>query len=294
MNVYKIILFFLINVSISAQNIDFNIKVNADLIDQTNTQIFETLERSLNEFVNTTSWTDEDLPAHARVKADLLITVESYTDSRFNGNLQIQSSRPVFQSSYRTSVLNRKDDNFSFSYQEFESLNYNTSQFESNLVSLISFYVYLVLGLDQASFAPEGGLFYFEQAKKIVDYSQQTGFSGWRQSESRSNRYWLIDQLTSNSFADYRSALYQYHRLGLDMMHENSLETKQKIEESLESLNTLYSRQPNALVIQTFFDAKAEEIQLIYAEGPSYDNSNVVEILNRIAPFFASKWSMLN
>ncbi len=294
MNVYKIILFFLINVSISAQNIDFNIKVNADLIDQTNTQIFETLERSLNEFVNTTSWTDEDLPAHARVKADLLITVESYTDSRFNGNLQIQSSRPVFQSSYRTSVLNRKDDNFSFSYQEFESLNYNTSQFESNLVSLISFYVYLVLGLDQASFAPEGGLFYFEQAKKIVDYSQQTGFSGWRQSESRSNRYWLIDQLTSNSFADYRSALYQYHRLGLDIMHENSLETKQKIEESLESLNTLYSRQPNALVIQTFIDAKAEEIQLIYAEGPSYDNSNVVEILNRIAPFFASKWSMLN
>ena len=146
----------------------------------------------------------------------MLITIENYVNNEFQANLQIQSSRPVFGSTYATPLLNRKDDDFNFSYQEFESLNFNPNNTNTSLVSLISYYVFVILGVDADSFVLFGGDPYYEQARKIVDLSQTNRFSGWKQSENKTNRYWLIDQLTTNPFSLFRQAIYDYHLNGLD------------------------------------------------------------------------------
>ena len=284
------IICFLFPFAVMAQAIDCQITINADLVDQTNKQIFQTLERELNEFVNSTSWTDQQSDDHNRIQCAMVITVESYQDDRVQANLQVQSSRPVFNASYTTPLLNRKDDNFSFDYQEFESLNFNPNNTNTNLVALMAYYVYVILGMDADSFSPLGGDAYYQQARKIVDLSQRAGFSGWNQSESRNNRYWLIDQLTSPAFHGFREAVYSYHRMGLDQMNDRPDLGKQGIADSVKALRELTQRRPNPLVVQTFFDAKSDEVVQVFSGGPTFDTKTLVEDLNRVAPFFTSKW----
>ena len=181
---YKILLFILFSCFSFAQVLNCKVSVNADLVDQTNSQIFETLERELNEFVNSTSWVDIRTEDYNKINCTMLITIENYANNEFQANLQIQSSRPVFGSTYVTPLLNRKDDDFNFSYQEFESLNFNPNNTNTTLVSLISYYVFVILGVDADSFDLFGGDPYYEQARKIVDLSQTNRFPGWKQSEN--------------------------------------------------------------------------------------------------------------
>jgi hypothetical protein len=265
--------------------------VNADLVDQTNSQIFETLERELNEFINSTSWVDIRTEDYNKINCTMLITIENYNNNEFQTNLQIQSSRPVFGSTYVTPLLNRKDDDFNFTYQEFESLNFNPNNANTSLVSLISYYVYIVLGIDADSFSLFGGDSYYEQARKIVDLSQTNRYSGWKQSEKKTNRYWLIDQLSTNPFSLFRQAIYDYHLNGLDMMVTQPEIGKQTISKSIADLKSLSDSRPNSLVLQLFFDTKSDEVVQIFTGGPSFDTSQLRDDLNRVAPFFSSKWA---
>ena len=221
----------------------------------------------------------------------MLITIENYANNEFQANLQIQSSRPVFGSTYATPLLNRKDDNFNFSYQEFESLNFNPNNTNTSLVSLISYYVFVILGIDADSFALFGGDPYYVQARKIVDLSQTNRFSGWKQSENKTNRYWLIDQLSTNPFSLFRQAFYDYHINGLDLMVNQPELGKQTISKSIADLKSLSESRPNSLVVQLFFDTKSDEIVQIFSGGPSFDTSQLREDLNRLAPFFSAKWA---
>jgi hypothetical protein len=275
---------------VHAQVLDCQVRVNADLIDQTNTQVFETLEKELNEFVNSTRWVERRSEVYNRVSCNMLITVEKYNNDEFQANLQIQASRPVFGSSYVTPVFNRKDDDFSFSYQEFESLNFNPNNTNSSLVSLISYYVYIILGIDADTFSSTGGTLFYEQARKIVDFSQNSRHLGWKQSENKNNRYWLVDQLDSSPFSLFRKAMYDYHLNGLDAMYDRPDEGKMMIANSISSLRELSDSRPNSLVIQMFFDAKSDEIVQLFLGGPSFDTSQLLDDLNRVAPFFTGKW----
>ena len=222
-----------------------------------------------------------------------LISIQNYNNNEFQASLQIQSSRPVFGSTYVTPLLNRKDDDFNFDYQEFESLNFNPNSTNTSLVSLISYYVYVTIGIDADSFSLNGGDVYFNQARKIVDLSQSNRFSGWKQSEKRTNRYWLIDQLSTNPFSLFRKAIYDYHINGLDVMSSQLEAGKQAIAKSVSDLKTLSDSRPNSLVAQLFFDAKADEVVQIFGGGPSFDTSQLVDDLNRVAPFFTAKWSQI-
>ena len=261
------------------------------MVDQTNSQIFETLERELNEFVNSTSWVDIRTEDYNKINCTMLITIENYANNEFQANLQIQSSRPVFGSTYVTPLLNRKDDDFNFSYQEFESLNFNPNNTNTTLVSLISYYVFVILGVDADSFDLFGGDPYYEQARKIVDLSQTNRFSGWKQSEKKTNRYWLIDQLSTNPFSLFRQAIYDYHLNGLDLMFNQPEVGKQTISKSISDLKSLSESRPNNLVVQLFFDTKSDEVVQIFSGGPSFDTSQLREDLNRVAPFFSAKWA---
>ena len=289
----KTLLLFAISLYSYAQAIDCNIQVNADLVNQTNSQIFETLERELNEFVSSTSWAAVRSEAHNRINCTMLITIQNYSGYEFQANLQIQSSRPVFGSTYQTPLLNRKDNDFSFTYQEFESLNFNPNAPNTALVSLISYYVYVTLGIDADSFAYKGGDPYFSEARKIVDLSQSTRFSGWKQSGKRTNRYWLIDQLSTGPYSLFREALYTYHLNGLDLMSTQPEVGKQAIAESISDVKNLSDSRPDNLVVQLFFDAKADEIVQLFSGGPPFDTSQLLDDLNRAAPFFSAKWSQI-
>ena len=290
---HKLLLFFIVSRISFAQVIDCKINVNADLVDQTNSQIFETLVQELNEFVSSTKWIDIRADDYNKINCTMLITIQNYNNNEFQANLQIQSSRPVFGSTYETPLLNRKDDDFNFNYQEFEPLNFNPNTTNTSLVSLISYYVYVTLGIDADSFSLNGGDAYFNQARKIVDLSQSNRFSGWKQSERRTNRYWLIDQLSTNPYSLFRQAIYDYHLNGLDVMSSKPDVGKQAIAKSISDLKTLSESRPNSLVTQLFFDAKADEIIQIFGGGPSFDTTRLVDDLNRVAPFFAAKWSKI-
>lgn len=293
-NTLLLTLLFVFTLAVSAQELNCVVTVNSDQVGQTNQQIFKTLERSLNDFVNNSKWTNRVYRENERVNARMFITVTQYESDRFEANIQIQSSRPVFNTSYESPVFNYKDDAFNFQYQEFQPLVYNPNSFDSNLVGVISYYVYLILGLDADTFSLEGGDDYYRRAQNIVTQAQGSNFSGWSQETGERTRFELVDNLLSNSFREYRIAMYNYHRKGLDVLADNNSTGKQIIAGSLRLFETLISRRPNAFLIQTFFDAKSEEIQNIFSDGPKVDIVKLKETLNKVAPFYSSTWNEIN
>ncbi|WP_108422903.1 DUF4835 family protein [Flagellimonas amoyensis] len=280
-----------ISLSLSAQELNCVVTVNSDQVGQTNQQIFRTLERSLNDFVNKSKWTNRTYRENERVNARMFITVTQYESDRFEANIQIQSSRPVFNTSYESPVFNYKDDAFNFQYQEFQPLVYNPNSFDSNLVAVMSYYVYMVLGLDADTFSLEGGNDYYRRAQNIVTQAQSSNYSGWSQETGQRTRFELVDNLLSNSFREYRIAMYNYHRKGLDILADNNSTGKQIVAGSLRLFETLVQRRPNAFLIQTFFDAKSEEIQNIFSDGPTVDVVKLKETLNKVAPFYSNTWN---
>ena len=290
MHKYLALLFLIFFRVLIAQELDCVVTVNSDQVGQTNQQIFKTLEQSLNDFVNKNKWTDRVFGENERLSARMFITVTKYESDRFEANIQLQSSRPVYGTSYETSVFNYKDNDFNFQYQEFEPLVYNPNAFDSNLIGVISYYVYIMLGLDADTFSLQGGDEYYRLAQNIVTQAQGTSFSGWAQETGNRTRFELVDNLLSNTFREYRIAMYNYHRKGMDVLADNNSTGKQVIAGSLRLFETLIKRRPNAFLIQTFFDAKAEEIQNIFSDGPKVDIVKLKESLNKVAPFYSSIW----
>ncbi|NDV44048.1 DUF4835 family protein [Flagellimonas sediminis] len=293
-NVLIFIFFAAISFAVPAQELNCSITVNSDQVGQTNQQIFRTLERSLNDFVNKSKWTNRVYRENEKLNARMFITVTQYESDRFEANIQIQSSRPVFNTSYESPVFNYKDDAFNFQYQEFQPLVYNPNSFDSNLVAVISYYVYVVLGLDADTFSLEGGNDFYRLAQNIVTQAQSSNYSGWSQETGTRSRFELIDNLLSNSFREYRVAMYNYHRKGLDILADNNSTGKQIISGSLRLFETLIKRRPNAFLIQTFFDAKSEEIKNVFSDGPKIDMVKLKETLNKVAPFYSSTWNEIN
>jgi len=292
----KIIFSFLLTLSLTkiyGQELNTQFVVNADLVNQTNQQIFETLERSLNEFINSQSWSNQDYFSQEKITCSFVLNLSSYNASKFEGTLQIQSQRTIFDSNYDSPLLNFLDKDISFTYQEFQPLFFSPASFESNLVSLISFYAYIILGINADSLRLKGGDFYFEQAQRIVNLSQQSGALGWKQNDSNRNRFWLSDTIRSNTFREYREALYTYHRKGLDLMTEKPLEAKNNIISAMIPLENLYDRRPNAMLLQMFFDAKADEIVNLFSDGPEVDFDRASKMLKKIAPFYQPQWKQI-
>lgn len=278
----------------AAQELNCTVTVNSDQVSQTNQQIFRTLERSLTDFVNQTQWTNRVYKENERLNCRMFITVTRFDNGRFEATIQLQSSRPVFNTTYESPVFNYKDDQFYFEYIEFQPLVFNENVFSSNLVGVISFYAYIMLGLDADTFQLEGGTEYYEKAQGIVSQAQGANLAGWGQTASDNRtRFQLVDNLLSNTFREYRIALYNYHRKGLDILGDNNSTGKQIIAGSLRLFETLNQRRPNAFLLQTFFDAKAEEIQNIFSDGPEIDLVQLKETLNKVAPFYASTWNQI-
>lgn len=284
------VLLFCLGFSGFAQELNCTVVVNAQQTGNENFPIFKTLEKQLNEFVNNTKWTNKNFTPQERVDCSMFINVSNYSGESFQASLQVQSSRPVYGSSFTTPVYNFNDGDFNFRYLEFQNLIYNPTQFESNLISVLAFHINMILGLDADSFEPNGGADYYKQAQIITNFSQQGNFSGWKVEDGLQSRFALIDNILSPTFKEYRDVVYSYHREGLDVMSENIKIGKEQIATSLKAFETMNRRRPNSFLLRTFFDAKADEIEQIFSDGPNVNIASLKETLQKVAPMHSSKW----
>lgn len=282
--------FFLISSLAMAQELNCEVIVNADQTGQSNLSVFRTLQRSISEFINQTTWTNQDFSTGERINCSIFINITSFDNESFSGSIQVQSSRPVFGSAHVTPVFNFNDEQFTFNYREFEPLNYSQNAYSSNLVSVLSYYVYTILALDADTFELGGGTRFHEEANRVVTTAQQGNQPGWRGADGTRSRYRLNADLLSNAFSDYRTALYQYHRQGLDLMHKDPAAGKQGVAKAVEGLADLNQSRPNSLPIRIFFDAKAQEIEQIFTGGPTVPVRNLIDVLNRSAPLYSENW----
>ncbi len=291
-NILFVLTFFIGTLGFS-QELNCDVVVNAQFTGNENFPIFKTLEKQLKEFINNTKWTDKTFLSQEKIDCSMVINVSNYSGETFQATLQVQSSRPVYGSSYSTPVYNFNDKDFTFKYLEYQNLIFNPTQFQSNLVSVLAFHVYMVLALDADSFAPNGGDEYLKQAQTITNYSQQGNFEGWKLEDGLQSRFVLIDNLLSPTFKEYRNVLNVYHIEGLDVMNENPKEGKTKIADVLKQFQIMNRRRPNSFLQRTFFDAKADEISQIFSDGPNVNIASLKEILQRVAPMHSSKWNAM-
>jgi len=286
------LLVFLIFGFAQAQQLNCTVTINTERLPNPNQQVFKTLQTSLAEFVNKTDWTGAVLKQNERINCSMYITLSSNSSDQFSGTIQVQSSRLIYNSTYSSPVFNFNDKDLNFNYTEYQPLLFNPTTFESNLVSVISFYSYIILGLDADTFQMGAGSPYFETAQNIANVAQQGGSKGWSQSDGLQNRYYLINDLVSPTYSDLRQTIFLYHT-GLDNMTVDLKASKEKIKSSIALIGKLNSVKPNAFLTRVFFDAKSDEIVSIFSGGPNIPVSDLTEVLNRVSPLNTTKWSQI-
>ncbi|PIE99483.1 MAG: DUF4835 domain-containing protein, partial [Paludibacter sp.] len=284
------LLFF---VPIKAQELNCTFKVNSSKIQGTNTSVFKTLEKSVNEFLNNRKWTELIYENEERIQCNINLIINSVDGNSYSGELLVQSRRPVFNSGYYTTLLNFTDKKFSFDYTEYEPLEYNPNNLTSNLVAVMSYYAYLIIGYDMDSFSALGGTPYFQEAENIVTKAQSTSWTGWKAFEDNKNRYALISSIMDEAYKKYRNYFYEYHRLGLDVMPANSANGRTKIADGIEVLLTAYRARPTTILISSFLDAKNDEIINIFKQGTSEEKKKVHKVLSTINPSLNNKYEAI-
>ena len=277
-----------------SQELACTVTVDARQTGNENLQIFKSLQTQLTDFINNTKWTNRNIKNNERIDCSMFINISSYDNDFFQATLQIQSSRPIYNSSYNSPVYNFNDKNFTFRYQEFQNLIFNQDVFESNLVSVIAFHIYMIMGIDADTFDLNSGDIFYNQARKILDFSQQNGFKGWAPNDGLQSRYYLIDNVLSPTYKEYRTVLFNYHFKGLDFMTTDLKQSKSGVSKSLMLLDQMNKRRPNSFILRVFFDTKSNEIQDIFSGGPSIPITNLISTLSKLAPNHSDKWRKIS
>lgn len=280
-----------------SQSIMADVKVDYSQVQSSNTQVYETLQRSLINYINSTKWTNDRLKPHERIEANFLILVSKRDNNKFTASIQVQSRRPVFNSTYYTPLLNLNDTNFTFEYTEYEELIFNERKFSGkNLTDVITFYVYLILGYDADSFVRDGGTEYFKTAQRIANFGQSSRFSGWSELDGLQSRTSLVNNLLKADNKTLRTLNYQYHRNGLDVMADNELRGKNAIGNALLQLE-FYTKGSYAQFypLEIFMTSKKDEIGKIFGGGQvsSVNIEKLKETFNSISPKNSSIWNNL-
>ncbi len=277
------------------QELNARVTVNSDQIEGTNKSVFNTMQSSLTEFINDRKWTDATFAVNERIDCNFTIIVNEQDDNSFSAEIQVQARRPVYNSSYTTTLFNYRDTEFDFEYTEYEQFTYNANNLSSNLTATIIFYVYVILGMDFDSFSPLGGKTYFERAQEVVRMAQaQNSWNGWKAFESTSNRHALITALTDNASETFRNMWYTYHRRGLDEMAANPSRGRTTIIETLQSLEAFYKQRPVSLLLRIYSEAKLDEVVSIYSEATRQEKQAGYKLLSNIFPTAGSRLSSLN
>lgn len=294
---FRIILlstFLLFTISSFAQDVNCRVQVITPQIQSSDKRIFTDMQRAIFEFVNNRKWTDDIIQLNERIEINLIINVTQQTGiDEFKATAQIQSSRPVFGTSYNSTLFNFSDEEWTFKYLENQTLEFNDNESRSNLTSLLAYYMYLMIGLDYDSFSPMGGTVYFQKARNVVNQASTQPGKGWKAFDGTRNRFLLIDNLLDNNFKNIREVSYRYHRLGLDIMSQNIDNGRSEISACLPLIQKVYKDRPNSMLLNVFFNAKSEELINIYSKALPNEKPKTVQLLSEIDPTNTSKYQQI-
>ncbi len=291
---YVIALFLLITFKSNAQELNCIVTINAAEIGVSNRQVFNTMQNAIFEYMNNTKWTNKAYKNFEKIDCSITINIlENPSTNQYKGSMQLLVSRPVYNSTYKTPILSFNDADINFNYEEYQPLVYNENSFDSNLLSLLTFYAYTILGFEADTFAFKGGEEFFRSAETVLNMAQQGGASGWKQIDGNNTRYQLNENVLSPVYESFRVALYDYHINGLDVMVDNKKLGKQGISEAIIGLEKIFDTRPNTFLIRVFMDTKSDEIVDVFSDGPRIDTSELREVLSKISPLFDQKWEKI-
>ena len=293
----KILFLFVISaisISINAQELFCNVRVNSSQVQTSDRKVFQTMQKEIYEFINNKIWTSVNIDNEERIECTIMINISNkISNDQFEGSIQIQSTRPIYGTSYKSTLFNYLDNDVKFTYVEYQSLEFSESTHLSNLTSIIAFYVNIILGLDFATFSEDNAYEYFNKAQKIVNNAQNAREKGWKAFESDKNRYWLVNDLMDQRYSNFHTCMYRYHITGLDQLAENPEDARLEITEALESLKSIYRQNPNAFILKLFFDAKSDEIINIYSEAFPNEQARIIKTLVEIDPTNSTKYDAI-
>lgn len=274
-------------------NCQVNVVANPGLtVTTTEKEIFQEIEQSIFELMNNTSWTKDKFEVEERINCVFQITIDKIPSTgNYEGKIQVQATRPVFNSTYNTTLFNYLDEDLYFSYQRNAQLLFTENQFSGQLTSLLAFYAYYIIGLDADSFSLNAGDPHYDKAQNIVSLAQSSGGIGWKSSQKgRRNRYWLIENTTQELFSPIRDCYYEYHRKGLDNLSEDQALARTNISTALNYLLQVNKVRPGSVNVLNFLRSKRDELKSIYAEAERKQKMEVVNTLKRIDPSNSSKY----
>ena len=276
-----------------SQELNCMVEINSSQIEGTDKSVFTTLQESITEYFNTTKWTNAQFSANEKIECRFFMTIKEYDGEKFTGDIQVQLSRPVYNSNYTTTLLNFKDTKVEFTYQENEPLIFNENAMESNLTAILNFYAYMFLALDFDSFSPNGGQPYYDKAASIVQMAQSSGEVGWKAFEDTKNRSAVLSAYTDGNTKGIRNLIYNYHRKGLDEMATSPDKGRAAITESLNEIKKIYDVAPMSVALSMFKDAKLDELVNVYSKAGSTEKDQVYELLKPIYPTESSRLNQI-
>ncbi len=281
-------------ITVDAQELNCRVQVVAPTVSNVERRVLDGLRDAVRDFMNDRRWTSDQYEFDERIECNLLLTIDNITNNtRFEGKLQVQSNRIVFNSNYDSPMLNLVDEDVSFDYLENTILEFQLDQHRSNLASILAYYAYVMVGMDYDSFALEGGTPHFSKAQQIVVNAQNSSSPGWKAFENTKNRYWLVENVLHQSFKPLRQSMYDYHRNGLDKMYENANLGRAKITQSISSLRKVHQSRPLSYNMRIFFLAKADELINVYSEAPVAEKNSIYNDLQILDPANISKYNSL-
>jgi hypothetical protein len=295
------LLFFLVLMTgtVKSQELNCNVQVSAQRIQGSNRQVFETMQRDIYDFLNNTVWTNYVYSYAERIDCSILINLnEQLSADEFRGTIQVQLSRPVFNTTYNSTLLNFVDNSFQFKYVEFSPLEFDPGAHRSNLVSVLAYYVYIILGVDADSFSSLGGTEFYQMAEKIVVNASNAPEPGWKPYDAsrNRNRYWLVKNILDKEYEAIRQFIYDYDINGLDKMESKIAEARTNMAESLKLLQEVFRRKPDPFMyfLQLVVEAKADELVNVFSPAFPEEKSRVVQILTEIDPANKAKYEKIN
>ena len=278
----------------AAQELKCDVAINSSQIPGSDKSIFENMQTALYEFINNTKWTNINFKTNEKIECSIAITLKERNGSDgFSGEINMALRRPCYKSSYTTPMLNYLDPKFSFTYTDGQALDFSMNSHISDLTSTIAFYVYTFLGFDFDSFSLNGGKPFFEAAEQIVNNAQGSQQPGWKAFDGSKNRYWLAENATSNSYAQLHQFLYEYHRLGLDVMSEKPEQGRTAILTSLQYLQAVHSTYPTCFLLQLIIETKRSEIINVFSEGTQQEKTQAASIMKQIDPSKSSQYDAI-
>jgi hypothetical protein len=280
-----ILLLLALGTLVRAQELNFTVSINSQQVQSSDRSVFKDMKNAFEQFLNNRKWTNDTYKNSERINASMLITITKMPEiGSFSATVQIQSARPIYNTNYSSLLFNFADRDWEFEYLESQPLEYNDNSYTTNLTSMLAVYAYIVIGLDYDSFSELGGTPYFQKALAVVNNAQQANRPGWQALQSNRNRYSIVENLNNPQMTDIRKAIYAYHRLAMDTFDKTPDQSREIILKSLRDIKKVRDINPTAVLVVSFFDAKAKEITNLFSQGNIQVRRQVYDIVTTIDP----------